>query len=82
MALLQRKAQRIVALYNNNDDLQTLNASFSFLFGVNGTTDTMNSIEGSHLAQVFDSALYDSVIRNMTDPKTLRARVSSVLVCF
>lgn len=80
VAHLQQKASRIVAFYNNNDDLTVLNSSFGYLFGVLGETDSQNSIEGWELAQVFDSSLFAPVISNMTNGAILRARLSTVQV--
>jgi hypothetical protein len=44
---------KVFAMYNNNDDLLTMeNASFAYLFGVDGPTDTMNSLAGPVLTKV------------------------------
>jgi hypothetical protein len=80
VSLLQRKTDKIVAFYNNNDPLATLNSTFSDLFGIESTTDSMNSLEGYELGQVFDSQLWPGVIANMTDGSILRARLSNVEV--
>jgi len=50
---LREKVDTIIASYNNNNALEDLNSTFAFLFGVTTNTDTMNSLEGPTLAQVF-----------------------------
>merc|ERR1712061_168695 len=85
-ALLQRNKSRIIAFYSNNDALasvaqpQSELASIAYLFGVAVGTDNMNSGAGPRLTQVFPSALYAEVMRNLTDPSLLRARLSHVPV--
>jgi len=79
-ALLRTRASTIVAFYNNNDNLNALNATFAFLFGVDGTTDNMNSLEGPTVEQVFPSALYPEVIANLTDSTVQRAHLTQVSV--
>ena len=51
------------------DDLTISNSTFAYLFGVETVTDTMNSLEGPALAQVFEDGpnLYPSVIANLTN---------------
>jgi len=85
--LLQRGTQRILALYNNNDALavagsepQAETASLAYLFGVAVRTDTMNSLAGPSLLQVFPSALFAPVLANLTDKRLLFARLSGVPV--
>lgn len=80
VTLLREQHDSIVAFYNNNDDLTALNSTFSDLFGVASTTDTMNSLEGAALAQVFPSDLYAEFIANLTNPLLLRAQLTSVQV--
>jgi len=77
---LRTKERSIVSFYNNNDDLRTLNSTIAFLFGSSTSTDTMNALEGAVLGQVFDESLYEGVIRNLTDPDVLRARLRNVQV--
>lgn len=66
-ALLRRRVKRIVAFENKNSDLRQINATYAFLFGVDTPTDTMNSLQGPALAQVFPAELYPAVIANLTD---------------
>jgi hypothetical protein len=89
VALLQRRATRILLLYDNNDALapagagdknQSEAASLAYLFGVPTPTDTMNSLAGPELTQVFDAALWPSVYANLTDGSVLRARLTGVAV--
>jgi len=80
VTLLQQQTDTIVSFYNNNDPLATLNSTFADLFGVDVATDTMNSLEGSVLGQVFDEELFPAVIANLTDGNVLRARLSNVKV--
>jgi hypothetical protein len=80
VTLLQKKVPRILAFYNNNEPLSTLNSTFADLFGVEVSTDTMNSLEGASLAQVFNESLFDGVIGNLTDGSVLRARLDNVQV--
>lgn len=86
VALLKRNRSRILAFYNNNDALapstqpQSELSSIAYLFGVLVMADTMNSLEGPRLAQVFPSALYADVIGNLSNPALLRARLSDVPV--
>merc|ERR1712228_1070472 len=42
--------------------------------------DSMNSVLGPKLTQVFSNALYNDAIRNLTDPNVLRARFTNVEV--
>ena len=86
-ALLQRGVRRIFAWYNNNDALapagsaaQSESASFAYLFGVPQPTDTMNSLAGPNLTQVFAAELYPAVLANLTDPGVLLARLTNVSV--
>ena len=53
--------------YNNNVPLSLVSSPIAYLFGVDTTTDAMNSLKGPVLSQVFPSRLYPSVIRNLTD---------------
>lgn len=80
VALLQQKTDSIIAFYNNNNDLTVINSSFAFLFGKTTTTDSMNSLEGPELAQVFPSNTFDEIIANLTNPSILRARVAGLKV--
>jgi hypothetical protein len=76
VATLQRGASRVLAQYNNNDDLshaagdathpQSEQASLAFLFGESVVTDSMNSIAGPQLTQVFPNELYAGVLANLT----------------
>jgi len=78
---LRDKVDKVVSLYNNNDALEDLNSTFAYLFGVRGPiTDSMNSLEGPELAQVFPTELYADVIANLTDPSILRAHLTNVPV--
>mmetsp|Transcript_4533 Transcript_4533/g.5115 ORF Transcript_4533/g.5115 Transcript_4533/m.5115 type:complete len:241 (-) Transcript_4533:1688-2410(-) len=66
--LLRQKKERIVALYNNNaGSLTILESPIAYLFGVKTKTDSMNSLQGPKLAQVFPSDLFDEVLKNLTD---------------
>lgn len=56
-----------MAFYNNNIPLSLVSSPIAYLFGVDTTTDAMNSLKGPVLSQVFPSRLYASVIRNLTD---------------
>ena len=51
--LLRTKTSRIVAFYNNNKNLTELKSPIAYLFGVDGASDNMNSIEGPALNQCF-----------------------------
>ena len=64
--LLRSKHSRIVAFYSNNKNMTELASPIAYLFGMNGTSDAMNSIEGSALNQVFASELYADTMRNLT----------------
>jgi hypothetical protein len=86
VAHLQKRTPRILAFYHDNNQLDeelsssTLSSPLAYLFGRAVKTDSMNSKEGPHLAQVFPTALFDSVLRNLTDPSALRARLTNVPV--
>ncbi|GMI11836.1 hypothetical protein TrLO_g14758 [Triparma laevis f. longispina] len=80
VTLLQKKVPKIVAFYNNNDPLSSLSSVFAYLFGVEVETDTMNSLEGWELGQVFDSGLYEEVLTNLTDPTIMRAHLTNLQV--
>ena len=67
--LLRTKTSRIVAFYNNNKNLTELKSPIAYLFGVDGASDNMNSIEGPALNQVFPSTLLESVFANLTSGK-------------
>jgi hypothetical protein len=69
-----------VVFYNNNVPLATLSSPISHLFGVDAATDSMNSLKGPELTQVFPSALYPAVIRNLTDPSVGMARLEDVII--
>lgn len=58
----------LVAFYNNNVPLSTMSSPIAYLFGVDTTTDAMNSLKGPELTQVFSSSLYPDVIGNLTNP--------------
>ncbi len=77
---LQNKEPVVIAFYNNNDPLSTLDSPFRFLFGVEGDTDTMNSVSGPDNNAVFPSDLWPSVISNLTDSSIQRARLTDVQV--
>ena len=89
VAMLQRGVSRILALYNNNDDLahaardknhsQSEQASVAYLFGVDVVTDSMNSLAGPKLTQVFPANLYPAVIANLTNGQNF-ARLVNVPV--
>merc|ERR1719301_281033 len=51
--LLRRRVRRMVVMENKNQDLTDGDSTFGYLFGVAGPTDTMNTIIGPELAQVF-----------------------------
>ena len=76
VTLLQKKVPKIVAFYNNNDPLESLSSIFAYLFGVEVTTDTMNSLEGWELGQVFDGGVYEEVLANLADPTILREHLT------
>ncbi|GMI15338.1 hypothetical protein TrVE_jg10032 [Triparma verrucosa] len=80
VTLLQKKVPKIVAFYNNNDPLESLSSIFAYLFGFEVTTDTMNSLEGWELGQVFDGGVYEEVLANLTDPTIMRAHLTGVQV--
>ena len=46
VTLLQKGVTRIVAFYNNNNPLSSLQSPIASLFGVETKTDSMNSIQG------------------------------------
>lgn len=79
VTLLQRKTRRVLAFYNNNEGLAKLQSPLGFLFGVNGSTDTQNSLAGPHFTQVFDPELFPAVIQNLTGPG-VHARITNVSV--
>ena len=87
VALLQRQKKHILLNYVNNDQIapvavgrQSELASFAFLFGVDAKTDTMNSLPGPELMQVFDSELFPGVLANLTNGSRLLARLENVHV--
>jgi len=80
VTLLQQNTDSIIVFYNNNNDLTAINSSFAYLFGKTTTTDSMNSLEGPALAQVFDSAVFNQVLTNLTNPSILRAHVTELEV--
>lgn len=77
---LQRRVPRILAFYNNNDDLKTLNSTIAYLFGAVTPTDGMNALPGPKLMQVFPRTLFEGVMANLTDGNVLRARLTGVEV--
>ena len=79
--LLRRRVDRMVVMLNKNSDLREVNSTLAYLFGVATPTDTMNTLEGPALAQVFvDSQLFDGVIANLTDGARLFASLSDVRI--
>jgi len=80
VAQLQQRTEHIIAFYNNNDNLEALNSTIAYLFGVAVDTDSQNAVEGPTLDQVFDSSLYNATIANLTDPSILRAMHVSLAV--
>ena len=58
IALLEQRADNIIAFYNNNVPLSQMNSSIAYLFGVDTKTNVVNSLKGSKLTQVFGSDLY------------------------
>lgn len=54
IALLEQRADNIIAFYNNNVPLSQMNSSIAYLFGVDTKTNVVNSLKGS----VFGSDLY------------------------
>jgi len=80
VGLLQKQTDHIIAFYNNNIPLSELESPIAYLFGVNVTTDSMNSIFGPKLSQVFDSDLYAGVISNLTNSKVGIANLKDVNV--
>jgi hypothetical protein len=78
--LLRRRVDRMVVFLNKNSDLAAVNSTVSYLFGVATPTDTMNSLQGPALAQVFEAALFPEVIKNLTHPARLFASLSHVRV--
>lgn len=61
-------------------DLRITNSTYAYLFGVATPTDTMNSLEGPHLAQVFPSLHWPAVITNLTDGSRLHAMLTDLEV--
>jgi len=80
IGLLQKQTDHIIAFYNNNIPLSELESPIAYLFGVDVPTDSMNSLLGPSLSQVFDSDLYPSVISNMTNSKVGIAKLQDVNV--
>jgi len=79
--LLRKKLPKIVAFYNNNDDLVHMNSPFAFLFGnSSGIPNSMNTLEGPNLAHVFDGELYDQVMANLTSPTSGYVHLRNVAV--
>ena len=68
IGLLHQQTEQIVAFYNNNIPLSKVRSPIAYLFGVNATTDSMNSLLGPSVSQVFPLSLYHEVIANLTDP--------------
>jgi len=68
--LLLKKKSRIVAFYNNNQDLTEITSPISYLFGVNGNSNAENNIEGPAFNKVFPSDLYNEVSSNLTTSAT------------
>ena len=69
-----------MAFENKNSDLRSVNSTYAFLFGIRTNTDTMNSLEGPLLGQVFPSDLFDDVIANLTNQSKLFAELHNVPV--
>lgn len=82
VALLQQRVPTIAAFYINNKPLEELSSPIGFLFGAVSGTDTMNSLAGPVLGQVFDvpNGTYEAVLANLTNPSVLRARLANVPV--
>ena len=78
--LLQKQTDQIIAFYNNNIPLSELESPIAYLFGVDVSTDSMNSLLGPTLSQVFDSDLYPDVMSNLTNSKVGIAHLQDVNV--
>jgi len=80
VTLLRQQSSTILAFYNNNVPLSKLEAPISYLFGVDRQTDSMNSLLGPKLSQVFPENLYDDFISNLTDWDAGIAQINNVEV--
>ena len=80
VGLLQQRTEHIIAFYNNNVPLSKVRSPIAYLFGVDTTTDSMNSLLGPSLSQMFPSELYPNVIANLTNPKNAKAHLEGVNV--
>ena len=66
--------EHIIAFYNNNIPSLKLQLPIAYLFGINTTTDSMNSLLGPTLSQVFPSELYP----NVTNPSIGMAHLTGI----
>mmetsp|Transcript_27274 Transcript_27274/g.47280 ORF Transcript_27274/g.47280 Transcript_27274/m.47280 type:complete len:353 (+) Transcript_27274:211-1269(+) len=80
VGLLQQQTEHIIAFYNNNAQISKIRSPIAYLFGVDATTDSMNSLLGPSLSQVFPSELYPNVIANLTNPKVGMAHLRGINV--
>lgn len=67
VGLLHKQADNMIIFYNNNIPLSQLQSPISYLFGVETSTDSLNSLKGPELSQIFPTHLYPEVIANLTD---------------
>lgn len=80
IGLLQKQSQNIIAFYNNNAPLSEVLSPIAYLFGIEASTDSMNSLLGPSLSRVFPSGLYADTIANLTNPKIGMAHLREVNV--
>lgn len=67
VGLLHKQADSMIIFYNNNIPLSQLQSPISYLFGVETSTDSLNSLKGPALSQIFPTHLYPEVFANLTD---------------
>ena len=78
--LVRRRADRILAFYNDNVDLHAFSSSLGYLFGVANRTTTLAMWEGPSLGQIFPSSYWPAVLANLTDPEVGTALLRDIPV--
>jgi hypothetical protein len=88
VAQLQQGVRNIFAVYVVNDCLkhnatstnQCSESTLAYLFGKDVPADSMNSISGPELNQVFETSLWDGVLSNLTNASRLMVSLQNVKV--
>lgn len=80
VGLLHKQADNMIIFYNNNIPLSQLQSPISYLFGVETSTDSLNSLKGPELSQIFPTHLYPEVFANLTDRNNGVALLSDIKI--